>query len=91
MIITIRRPVIKRCPFRDEIDAGRLELTLTGEAPELHGLDAAIEDLCTVPVSHEDFTASLADLLPPGSVVRSFWNTGSLDVEVEVISVAVDR
>ncbi len=82
MIITIRRQVIKACPFKDEMDAGELVITIPGEAPELHHLGKQVSDLCAHPISHEDFTREVCDLLPEGSTVTTTWRTGPWDVEV---------
>jgi len=80
--VTLRRPVIKRCPFVPETDAGTLTIVIPGEAPEIHNLDKVIDQLCAAPISHEDFTAAVADLLPAGAKVTTTWQTGSWDVEV---------
>jgi hypothetical protein len=79
---TLRRQVVKRCPYKDEIDIGELVITVPGPAPELHDLANAIDALTTDPISHEQFTAELADLLPGGSQVTTTWHTGPWDVEV---------
>lgn len=82
MITVIRRPVIKRCPWKDETDAGELVITIPGPAPELHELAAAVDALCEQPVSHEEFTAAVAALLPDDSLAVTTWNTGPWAVEV---------
>ncbi len=81
MITVIRRPVIKTCPYKDETDAGELVIAFPGPAPELHDLAAQVDALCAKPVSHEDFTASAAALVP-GAQVTTTWNTGPWSVEV---------
>ena len=81
-MITIRRPVIKRCPFKDETDAGELMITFPGDAPELHNLSAQIDALCAGPVTHEDFTRGIAEMLGEGVQVITTWHTGSWAVEV---------
>jgi hypothetical protein len=82
VITTIRRPVIKRCPFKDETDAGELVITFAGEAPELHALAAEIDALCAGPVSHEAFTKAVYALIPAASLVVTTWNTGPWSVEI---------
>ncbi len=82
MRVIIRRQVVKRCPYRDELDAGELTVTVDGEAPELHALGAQVDAIVSEPVSHEDFTRSVAALLPPGSRVVTTWRTGPWSVEV---------
>lgn len=81
-MITLRRPVIKRCPFKDETDAGELVIVLPGDAPELHHLGEQIEALCAEPVTHEDFTRGVADMLGEGAQVTTTWHTGPWSVEV---------
>lgn len=78
----IRRPVIKRCPFKDEIDAGELVITIPGEAPELHALAEQVDALAAEPVSHEEFTTRVSALLAPGAEVMTTWHTGPWSVEV---------
>lgn len=83
---TISRPVVKKCPHRDETDAGTLTLTFDGEAPELHDLAAKIDALCARPISHEAFTQAVAVLLrmrsnQPVAVVAE-WHTGPWTVKV---------
>lgn len=80
-MITIMRPVLKRCPFKDETDAGVLKIVFDGEAPELHALSAAIDRLCEEPVTHEAFTAAVAELVP-GAMVTTTWSTGPWAAEV---------
>jgi len=95
MSVTIRRQVIKRCPFKDEMDAGELVITICGDAPELHKLGREIDGLCGSPVSHEDFTRGVLALVPEGSAVTTRWHTGPWFVEVSegnaVLHDPVDR
>jgi hypothetical protein len=81
-MITIRRAVLKRCPFKDEADAGELAIVLPGDAPELHGLGDQVDVLCREPVTHEDFTRAVLALLPDGAQVTTTWHTGAWSVEV---------
>jgi hypothetical protein len=82
-VITVRRAVAKRCPFRDETDTGELVITVPGDAPELHQLAGQVDALCAEqPVSHEDFTRAVAALLPAGATVATSWRTGPWTVEV---------
>jgi len=76
----IRRPVIKHCPFRDETDAGGLVITFSGPAPELHELGVWVDTLAAGPISHEEFTAGIAELVPGAQVVTT-WHTGPWTVE----------
>ena len=81
-MITVTMPVLKRCPFVDELDAGHLAVTFAEDAPELHNLAAQVQKLCAEPVTHEDFTRSVADMLGGGALVVTTWNTGPWSVEV---------
>jgi hypothetical protein len=81
-MITLRRPVIKRCPFKDEADAGELMIVLPGDAPELHELGDEVDALCLKAVTHEDFTRAVAGILPEGARVTTTWHTGPWSVEV---------
>lgn len=84
MITTLRRAVVKQCPFKDETDRGELVITIPGEAPELHALAASVDGFANIRISHEDFTAGVAALLPAGSEAVSTWTTGPWSVEVRV-------
>jgi hypothetical protein len=79
---TLRRQVIKQCPYKDETDVGELVIVIPDEAPELHNLAAAVDAITADPISHEAFTAEVADMLPPGSTVTTTWQTGPWSVEV---------
>jgi hypothetical protein len=81
-MITLRRAVLKRCPFKDEADAGDLVIVLPGDAPELHALGEEIDGLCREPVTHEDFTRAVVAILPEGAQVTTTWHTGAWSVEV---------
>jgi hypothetical protein len=81
MIVILRRPVIKQCPFKDELDAGELIITIPYAAPELHQFAAQIDAVTARPVSHEDFTTAVARLLPDAQIVTT-WHTGPWSVEV---------
>ena len=81
-MITLRRPVIKRCPFKPETDTGELVIVLPGDAPELHNLAGQIDKLCAEPVTHEDFTRGVLDLLEDGAQVTTTWHTGPWSVDV---------
>jgi len=86
MITTSRRPVIKQCPYKAETDFGELVITTAGRPPRLPALDAAIAAITARPVSHEDFTADVAALLPAGARAASTWHTAGWAVEVTVES-----
>lgn len=75
-------PVVKRCPFMDELDAGEVAVTLPGDAPELHNLAGKIRELCAEPVTHEQFTRGVLDLLGGEALVVTRWHTGPWEVEV---------
>jgi hypothetical protein len=81
-MITVAMPVLKQCPFVDELDAGRLIITFAEDAPELHNVASQVRKLCADPVTHEDFTRSVLDMLGDGVLVATRWHTGPFDVEV---------
>lgn len=81
-MIIVRRPVIKRCPFKDETDAGELVITFPGDAPELHTLAGQVDKLCAEPITHEEFTRAIAVMLGDEVQVSTTWNTGPWSVEV---------
>lgn len=82
MITTLRRHITKRCPYKDEADAGELIIVIPGEAPELHELGDAVDLFAAKPIGHEDFTRLVTALLPAGSQVTTTWQTGPWSVEV---------
>jgi chloramphenicol 3-O-phosphotransferase len=82
MITTLRRQVVKQCPYKAETDIGELVITIGGPAPELHALAAAIAAITAEPISHEEFTAAVADLLPAGARVDTTWHTAGWTVGV---------
>jgi hypothetical protein len=81
-MITVRRPVVKRCPYKDEADAGELTITFPKNAPELHRLAAWVDSLCGDPITHEEFTRTVADHLGTDVLVITTWHTGPWSVEV---------
>lgn len=91
MTTTLRTPVVKRCPFREEIDTGQLVITFPGEAPELHALGGQIAALEGREITHEAFTAAVAAVLPHGAVAVTTWNTGRFEVEVKEDGSALHR
>lgn len=85
MKTTIRRQVIKRCPYADEWDAGELVIVFDGEAPELHALTEQVDKIAKASrvagISHESFTAAVAELVPD-AMVTTTWSTGPWAAEV---------
>jgi hypothetical protein len=79
-MITATMPVIKHCPFVEEIDAGELEIIQREDAPELHNLAARVMDLCGEAMTHEDFTRGVLDLLGGEGLVVTRWHTGPWEV-----------
>jgi len=80
--VTLRRSVIKLCPFVNEVDRGELTLTVPDTAPELHALAESVCGFSDVRISHEDYTRQLHRMLPVGSTVVTRWKTADWDVEV---------
>lgn len=85
MIVTVKGDARKKCPYRDEMDEGTAVITFDvpdGEdATELHALSAVLK--IDTPLSHEDFTRSLA-CHPSVIRVVTTWQTAGLEVTVEV-------
>jgi hypothetical protein len=82
--VTLAMRVVKRCPYAGETDRGDLVIVFASggeDVPELHNLAKAIGELTAEPVSHEAFTAGVAELVP-GAGVMSTWQTGPWRVEV---------
>jgi len=79
----LRTAVVKQCPYKPETDHGEVVITLAGPAPELHAFGAQIDGLSAEPISHEDYTAGIAALLPAGGTVTTRWHTGRWSVEVQ--------
>lgn len=82
-------PLTHRCPFRDEIDHGSVEIqwTTAGNTFELHTLRAWLDNHAGLTVSHEDITRAIADDLAgrPGIRdvrVRTRWTTAGAGVVV---------
>jgi hypothetical protein len=86
MITTLTRQVVKRCPYKDETDAGELVIVIDGDVPELHELGRQVDELSAGRITHEDFTSDVAALLP-GAQVTTRWKTGPWSVEVSISAV----
>jgi hypothetical protein len=81
-MITITRPVVKACPYRDELDFGTLAITFPYDASELHALSRQVDEVAGEPITHEEYTRRVLSLLPEGSSVVTTWGTGLWKVEV---------
>lgn len=85
--VTIRRQVVKRCPFRDEWDIGTLTITLAEDlVPELHELGAQIDAIADPEVgtlTHEEYQRRLREEILKGldAEIVTTWRTGPWDVE----------
>lgn len=89
MKLTVAFNVQKVCPYQDEVDTGRAEVTYDvsgGDGPELHDLSRELERKCDAvadqPKSHEAFTRWLLHETGARDVVTR-WRTADLDVVVE--------
>jgi hypothetical protein len=91
MKTTIRRPVIKQCPFRNETDTGELVIIFNGGAPELHGLAASVDSIAADPITHEEFTRRVTALVPEAISVTTTWHTGPWSVECSAKTEGGDR
>lgn len=77
MRVRLKRQVVKRCPYRDEIDRGTLVIMWADAdaAPELHALAQQVDACGSEPTTHEEWTARIAALVPDATV-ESHWHTG---------------
>lgn len=83
--VSISAPVKKLCPVKDEKDAGWVTIAYRtgGEAIELHGLAELLATFADRRLSHEDFTAELADAL--NADVSSRWMTAGMEVVCDAV------
>lgn len=89
--VRIVAPATHRCPFRDELDQGEVRIEWTtslGETLELHALAGLIAARADEEISHEQWTADLAEQVAAAAVVdglcvTSEWQTAGLRVSVE--------
>lgn len=85
MRVTISGAVSKLCPYRQELDVGRVTLELDvsdGDGPELHAVAAYLGAFADRALSHEEFTRIVAADLAAGVV--STWTTAGLEVTCAV-------
>jgi NADPH-dependent 7-cyano-7-deazaguanine reductase QueF len=88
--VTVIAPARHLCPFKDEVDVGtvRLEWTTSrGATVELHALAALIATQMTARISHEQWTADLAEAVSARTeiadlMVTSRWRTAGIEVVV---------
>lgn len=90
--VAVTFPVMHLCPFRDEVDEGRVQIawTVAGSTLELHALAAWLDGFKGDRISHEDVTADIAEHLDglPGIAdveVSTTWNTAGGSVEVRAL------
>lgn len=83
--VTIVAAVTKLCPVKDETDTGIVTIVYrtSGEAFELHALRAYFDGFTDRHLSHEDFTAEVADAT--GGDVTSLWATAGMEVTCAVV------
>lgn len=80
MKVTISAQVSHLCPFKDEIDIGRIRLALT-EPTELHALAEYLQSFTDQVVTHEVMTQEIAK--HTNAHVTTYWTTAGMDIEVE--------
>lgn len=88
MKVTVSGPVTHLCPYKDEADAGSVDLTFDvaeGDAPELHELAASLQWAHNLEISHEQFTRDTLSLSGASRIVTR-WTTAGLDVTCELSS-----
>lgn len=83
--VTLTAPVTKLCPVKDETDTGTVTITYRthGYAIEFHSLAAYLAEFTTRHLSHEDFTAQIAEAT--GGDVSSTWTTAGIEVTCAVL------
>lgn len=86
MNLTVTSPVIKRCPYVDEVDEGTVTLTFAvdvGDGPELHGLSRYLNGFANQSLSHEAFTRAVYHRTAAVEV-ESTWTTAGMTVTARV-------
>ena len=86
MRVTVERPLVHKCPHRDELDVGTVRASWDGDQVELHALAADLDEWAGVTVTHECVTELIADRLAEGGVenveVVTQWTTAGMTVTV---------
>lgn len=80
--ITVYRALRHLCPFKDELDVGRVKLELSskdGWTTELHSLDEYLAAWADIKISHEELTDQIA--MDTRAVrVTTYWRTAGMEV-----------
>jgi NADPH-dependent 7-cyano-7-deazaguanine reductase QueF len=80
--ITVRRELRHLCPFKSELDEGRVEIELssaTGWTTELHSLDEYLQAWADIKISHEELTDRIA-VDTRAIRVTTYWRTAGMEV-----------
>jgi NADPH-dependent 7-cyano-7-deazaguanine reductase QueF len=87
--MTVSAELVHRCPFRDEVDRGRVVITWTtaGSTLELHALASWLRGFADDVISHEALTSDIRDHLTAmdgitNVTVRTTWQTAGVTVDV---------
>lgn len=86
MRLTASMPMVKRCPYHDELDVGTVAFTWDREAPDLHDVASSVVAFAEQEVTHEAATQHLADAWE--CEVRTTWTTAGMAVEVKAVPAA---
>jgi len=93
----VHAPLVHRCPFRDEVDAGGVAIVWEVETHtfELHSLRAYLDGWRDVSISHEDLTETIRGALAdyPGLTVRSVttaWDTAGMEIQCSTLPTPPD-
>lgn len=78
MSCVVTADVVKLCPFRREVDHGRVWFEFDRDAPELHDLAEYLGGLTDALLSHEEYTRLLRSEI--GGRVTTTWRTAGLDI-----------
>jgi NADPH-dependent 7-cyano-7-deazaguanine reductase QueF len=88
----VHAPLVHRCPFRDEVDAGGVAIRWEVDTRtfELHSLRAYLDTWRDVVISHEDLTETLRVQLSghPGLTLLSIttaWDTAGMEVQCSTL------
>jgi NADPH-dependent 7-cyano-7-deazaguanine reductase QueF len=83
--VTITAEVRKLCPVKNETDHGTavFEYRTNGQAIELHDLAEYLGSFSGTHMSHEDFTAEIAEYT--NTHVTTTWLTAGMEVRCEVL------
>ena len=94
MRVTVERPLVHKCPHRDELDVGTVRASWDGDQVELHALAAMLDEWAGVTATHECVTDEIALRLAMRGAenveVVTQWTTAGMAVNVTAGRVSPD-